>query len=204
VEYIIKPQEIEEKSMEIISRLIGQLEIPLAEQAIVKRIVHTTGDPEYAKLVKIHPRATEAAFAAMKAGRDIFTDVRMVLTGINKKKLAVYGGTVHCAIDDLIVADAAAVSGETRAITAMKHFGEKLHGSMVAIGNAPTALFQLLKMVDYGIKPALIVGTPVGFVGAKESKELLVTYDIPFVTVTGYKGGSAVAAAAINALLLQL
>jgi precorrin-8X/cobalt-precorrin-8 methylmutase len=204
MDYIVKPHEIEEKSMEIINGLIGTLEIPPAEQAIVKRIVHTTGDPEYAKLVKIHPKATEAAFQAIKNGGDIFTDVRMVLTGINKKKLAVFGGIVHCAIDDPVVADAAAISGETRAITAMKHFGEKIHGSIVAIGNAPTALFQLLKMVDAGIKPALIVGTPVGFVGAKESKELLETYDIPFVTVTGYKGGSAVAAATINALLFQL
>ncbi|MDW7673760.1 MAG: precorrin-8X methylmutase [Bacillota bacterium] len=204
MEYIIDPKEIEKRSMEIISDLIGPLDNTVEEQAIIKRIIHTTGDPEYRHVIKIHPEAVANGLEALRQGSKIYTDVRMVLTGINKKKLAQLNSSVECGIDREDVIATALKTGETRAITAMKLFGEQLHDSVVAIGNAPTALFQLLKLVDEGIRPKLIVGTPVGFVGAKESKELLETYDIPYITVAGFKGGSAVAAAAVNALLLQL
>lgn len=205
MDYIVDPQEIERKSMEIISGLIGPLNCSPEEEAIVKRIVHTTGDPEYAKLIRIHPQAIQAGLTALRAGCTIFTDVNMVLTGINKGRMSKHHIQANCAIAHEQVVQIAKETGETRAITAMKYFGEQLTGSIVAIGNAPTALFQLLKMIDdQEVRPALIIGTPVGFVGAAESKELLVKYDVPYVTVTGYKGGSAVAAAAINALMIQL
>ncbi len=205
MDYIVDPQEIESKSMEIISGLIGPLNCSPEEEAIVKRIVHTTGDPEYAKLIRIHPQAIQAGLTALRAGCTIFTDVNMVLTGINKGRMAKHHIQAKCAIAHEQVVQIAKETGETRAITAMKYFGEQLTGSIVAIGNAPTALFQLLKMIDdQEVRPALIIGTPVGFVGAAESKELLIKYDVPYVTVTGYKGGSGVAAAAINALMIQL
>lgn len=204
MEYIVDPQQIERKSMAIIADLITIEKIPQERQGVVKRIVHTTGDPEYASLVQFHPKAVEAAMNALRNSAIIYTDVNMVLTGINKKNLRTLNCNVFCAIDNEDVLKKSLASGETRAMTAMQYFGKKIQNNIVAIGNAPTALFQILKMVDQGIKPALIVGTPVGFVGAKESKELLCTYDIPYITVTGFKGGSAVAAAVINGLMIQV
>ena len=151
----------------------------------------------------MHPEAIDRAIEALKAGAHIYTDVEMVRTGINKKKLASFGGEVHCLVADPDVAVRAKAEGITRSMVAMRQFGKDLDGNIVAIGNAPTALFEVLRLVrEEGIRPACIVGIPVGFVGAAESKAALAENGIvPYITVEGTKGGSPIAAAAINALM---
>jgi precorrin-8X/cobalt-precorrin-8 methylmutase len=201
--YITDPMAIEERSMEIIAPYLATLNLTPEATKVFSRIIHAAGDPEYSKVIEIHPEAIAAGCAALAGGCDIFCDVEMVRTGINKRRLAEYGGTVHCLIGDEQVAATAKELGITRSMVAMRTFGEKLHGAIVAIGNAPTALFELLNMMkDTTIRPALIIGVPVGFVGAAESKDVLAaTCPVPYITVRGNKGGSPIAAATTNALL---
>lgn len=201
--YITEPMAIEERSMEIIAPHLAGLDLTPEAVKIFSRIIHAAGDPEYSKVIEIHPEAIQAGCNALAAGCDIFCDVEMVRTGINKIRLAEYGGTVHCLIGDKQVAETAKGLGITRSMVAMRTFGERLHGSIVAIGNAPTALFEVLKMMEEtNIRPALIIGVPVGFVGAAESKDFLAeTSPVPYITVRGNKGGSPIAAATTNALL---
>jgi len=203
MKYITEPMAIEERSMEIIAPYLANLDLSPEAVKVFSRIIHAAGDPEYAKVIGIHPEAIEAGCRALAAGRDIFCDVEMVRTGINKTRLAEFGGTVHCHIGDEQVAITAKALGITRSMAAMRTFGEKLHGSIVAIGNAPTALFEILNiMKNTNIRPALIIGVPVGFVGAAESKDFLVeTSPVPYITVHGSKGGSPIAVATTNALL---
>jgi len=203
MKYITEPMVIEERSMEIIAPYLAHL--PLSPEAVkvFSRIIHAAGDPEYSKVIEIHPDAILAGCSALKKGCDIFCDVEMVRTGINKKRLAEFGGAVHCLIGDEQVAITAKELGITRSMVAMRTFGEKLNGAIIAIGNAPTALFEVLSMMkESGIRPALIIGVPVGFVGAAESKDFLAeTSPVPYITVRGNKGGSPIAAATTNALL---
>jgi len=203
MKYITEPMVIEERRMEIIAPYLAHL--PLSPQAVkvFSRIIHAAGDPEYSKVIEIHPDAIAAGCSALKKGCDIFCDVEMVRTGINKKRLAEFGGAVHCLIGDEQVAITAKELGITRSMVAMRTFGEKLNGAIIAIGNAPTALFEVLNMMkETGIRPALIIGVPVGFVGAAESKDFLAeTSPVPYITVRGNKGGSPIAAATTNALL---
>ncbi|MDK2824037.1 MAG: precorrin-8X/cobalt-precorrin-8 methylmutase [Clostridia bacterium] len=204
--YQINPKEIEEKSMKIISDLLGSHDWPPLKKAIIHRIVHTSGDPDYANWIEIHPQAIEAGINALKAGCQIITDVQMVATGINKNALNKLGVESKCFLNEPEVREVAQKTGETRSMTAFKLAEKKLDGNIIAIGNAPTALFTLLELCKTKkIKPALIIGTPVGFVGAKESKELLMAEaPVPFITVRGTKGGSPIAAAIINALTYSL
>lgn len=204
--YITVPAEIEKRSMEIISSYLEKYRLSPEETKVYSRIIHASGDPEYAAVIHMHKDAIAAARQAFLKGCDIYTDVEMVRTGINKKKLASYGGSVHCLIADEHVAEFAKREGITRSMAAMRTFGEKLNHSIVAIGNAPTALFELLNLMETTtIRPALIVGVPVGFVGASESKQQMETASpVPFITVRGNKGGSPIAAAVINALLYML
>ena len=205
MDYITAPEEIERRSMEIIAPHIREFNLSTEETKVYSRIIHAAGDTEYAPIIKIHAKAIEAAKVALQGGADIFTDVEMVRTGINKRKLATLGGEVHCLVADEKVARLAKEQGITRSMAAMRTFGEKLNGAIVAIGNAPTALFEVLSMVEEGIRPAVIIGTPVGFVGAAESKEKLVAQKIiPYITVQGTKGGSSIAVAAINAIMYML
>lgn len=202
MEYITDPFLIEQKSMEIIRGLLKDFPLSPEEETIVFRVVHTTGDPNYASLVKFHPRAIEAGVSALRAGCNVFTDIKMVKSGINAKKLKTLGGELYCAIDEPQVVDLAKSRGITRSMAAMLHFKERLTDNIVVIGNAPTALFQLLELIEnQNVKPALVIGTPVGFVGAKESKEKLMNSHVPYITITGNKGGSTIAAAITNALL---
>ena len=203
MEYITAPMAIEERSMEIIAPYLANLNLSPEAVKVFSRIIHAAGDPEYSKVIEIHPEAIAAGCAALAAGCDIFCDVEMVRTGINKTRLAENGGTVHCLIGDPEVAATAKQLGITRSMVAMRTFGEKLHGAIVAIGNAPTALFEVLNMMkETNIRPALIIGVPVGFVGAAESKDFLAeTSPVPYITVRGNKGGSPIAAATTNALL---
>ncbi|HEX3032378.1 MAG TPA: precorrin-8X methylmutase [Bacillota bacterium] len=202
MDFITDPKAIENKSMDIIYELIGKMGKTPEEEKIIKRVVHTTGDPEYAKLVEIHPEAVEKGLAALKRGCRVFTDVNMVKTGINAKKLTELGGEALCYINHPEVVAEALRTGETRAMTAMKRVAKEIDGNILAIGNAPTALFVVLEAVKtLGVKPALIVGIPVGFVGAAESKEELVQSGLPYITVRGTKGGSTIAVSVVNALL---
>ncbi|KAB2954186.1 precorrin-8X methylmutase [Heliorestis acidaminivorans] len=205
MEYITNPQAIEDKSMAIIANQLGPLKLSEAEQKVVMRVVHTTGDVDIAPLVKFHPSAVTAGIEALSQGASIYCDVNMVLTGINKKLLQPRGGQLLCAIHDETVIEEAKRTGETRAMTAFRLLAPQFNGAVIAIGNAPTALFELIKAIEAGIcRPALIVGVPVGFVGAAESKELLSTLSVPYITIEGTKGGSTVAVAIINSLLLQM
>ncbi|MBQ1510657.1 MAG: precorrin-8X methylmutase [Selenomonadaceae bacterium] len=206
MDFITDPMEIERRSMEIIKPHLAGLELSEAETKVYSRIIHASGDVEYAPIIRIHPNAIAAAQAAMKAGKNIYTDVEMVRTGINKKKLAALGGEVKCLIADDEVARMAKSEGITRSMAAMRTFGKELEGAIVAIGNAPTALYEVLRLVEEeNILPAVIVGIPVGFVGAADSKELLAKNEkVPYITVEGTKGGSPIAAAAVNAMLYQL
>ena len=206
MDFIKEPMTIENRSMELIAPHLAELHLDERETKLYSRLIHASGDVGYAPITRVHPQAIDAAIAALKRGVDIYTDVEMVRTGINKKKLASFGGTVHCLVADPDVAARAKAEGITRSMVAMRTFGKDMNGSIVAIGNAPTALFEVLRLVrDEGIRPACIVGIPVGFVGAAESKAELAANDIvPYITVEGSKGGSPIAAAAVNALMYMI
>ena len=206
MDFIKEPMTIENRSMELIAPHLAELHLDERETKLYSRLIHASGDVGYAPITRVHPQAIDAAIAALKRGVDIYTDVKMVRTGINKKKLASFGGTVHCLVADPDVAARAKAEGITRSMVAMRTFGKDMDGSIVAIGNAPTALFEVLRLVrEEGIRPACIVGIPVGFVGAAESKAELATNDIvPYITVEGSKGGSPIAAAAVNALMYMI
>lgn len=203
MEIIWNPRAIETRSMEIIESFLADSLFSPREKMVVKRIIHTTGDPQIVELIKFHPQAVDAGIRALSNGAAVYTDVNMLKTGINQKKLAESSGEVFCAIADPAVAQAAQEWAITRAAAAMRLYGPRLDKAVVAIGNAPTALFEVLDLVEQGVcRPALIVGTPVGFVGAAESKELLVAQDvIPSISLVGTRGGSPIAVSIINALL---
>ena len=206
MDFIKQPMEIENKSMEIIAPYLKGLYLDEAETRVYSRIIHAAGDVDYAPLIHIHPKAIAAAQKALQAGCNIYTEVEMVRTGINKRKLAQFGGEVHCLIADPEVAALAKAKGITRSMAAMRTFGHALDGAVVAIGNAPTALYEVLRLAaEEDIRPAAIIGIPVGFVGAADSKrQLAANRDIPYITVEGTKGGSPIAAAAVNAIMYLL
>ena len=203
MDFIKEPMAIENRSMELIAPHLEGLNLDERATKVYSRLIHASGDVGYAPITRVHPEAIDCAIEALKSGAHIYTDVEMVRTGINKKKLASFGGEVHCLVADADVAVRAKELGITRSMVAMRQFGKALDGSIVAIGNAPTALFEVLRMVrEERIRPACIVGIPVGFVGAAESKvELAENGIVPYITVEGTKGGSPIAAAAINALM---
>jgi precorrin-8X/cobalt-precorrin-8 methylmutase len=197
--------DIEKKSFEIIDSEIGSHDYDELQWAIVRRVIHATADFDFSGRGKIlfHKKAIESAFAAIKNKCTIVTDVDMVLAAINKKSLADLGLRTACYISDSKVAEEARKSGRTRSETAMRHAAKDMDGGIVAIGNAPTALYEVISMIREGVtKPALVVGIPVGFVFAPESKEELAKMDVPFITNIGRKGGSPAASSIMNAILL--
>ncbi|AEG59183.1 precorrin-8X methylmutase [Desulforamulus ruminis] len=200
-EIIWNPREIEQESMRQVKALLAGTHFTPGEGAVVSRLVHTSGDPDLAGQVRFHQRAVAAGREALRRGAHIYTDVTMLTAGINGNRLAQLGGEIHCAVHQPEVAQEAKERGITRSAVAMEKFGNRLRDQVVAIGNAPTALFTLLQMMDQGLKPALVVGMPVGFVGAARSKELLLEREVPYITLLGTRGGSPLAAATINALL---
>ena len=203
---ITQPMEIENRSFEIIFPYIKNLNLRDDEIKIYSRIIHAAGDVDYAPIIKISATAIESAKAAILRGANIFTDVEMVRTGINKRTLKKFGGEVFCKVADDDVKEIAAAEKITRSMAAMRMFGENLNGSIVAIGNAPTALFEVLRLIhEENILPAVVIGVPVGFVGAADSKAELFAQDkVPFITVEGTKGGSPIAVAVVNAILYLL
>jgi precorrin-8X/cobalt-precorrin-8 methylmutase len=194
-----------EPSMKIIRPIIKDVlqEAPENHAPIIERVVHTTADPEFAKLVVIDEKAVEAGVTAIKSGAKIVTDVQMVKAGINPTRIKKFGGQILSYLDDERVIELAKKESLTRSAAAIRlAVKDGLDNSIVAIGNAPTAAFELSKAVKQGLtKPALIIATPVGYVGAAESKEEVTTLPVPFVVIRGPKGGSALAVAVVNALL---
>ena len=204
--FIQDPNEIEKLSMALIAPYLTGMNLEEAEIKVFSRVIHAAGDPDYANHIRIQPGAIDAAIAAIRGGADVFCDVEMVRTGISKKTLAQYGGQVQCLIADPAVAVLAKEQGITRSMAAFRTFGHKLDGAVVAVGNAPTALFELFRLMEEeNVRPAVVIGVPVGFVGAAESKELLAEKsNAPFITVLGNKGGSPIAASILNAVLYMM
>jgi precorrin-8X/cobalt-precorrin-8 methylmutase len=198
------PQEIEVESFRRIEAQVGAHDLPPEVWSVVRRMIHTSADLEYLQTVRVHPRAIPAGVAALKQGCLVGTDTRMLLAGISSGRLGRLGVETFCLLDDPEVAQAAARQGTTRAAVALERSLPRLAGGIVAIGNAPTALLRLLELLDAGAPPpALVVGLPVGFVNAAESKEALTRQNCPYITALGPKGGSAVAAAVLNALAIM-
>lgn len=202
---IMKPTDIEKKSFEIITAELGARTFPEGQSEVVKRVIHTTADFDYAENLCFSEDAISAAKTALSAGATIVTDTTMALSGINKNVLAELGASVHCFMADPEVAAEAKARGVTRAAISME-YASKLPGSVIfVVGNAPTALIRLHELIEAGIcKPALVVGVPVGFVNVVESKELFIGGKTPYIIARGRKGGSNVAAAIINALQYQI
>ena len=192
-------------SMKIIRKELGSAldNVPDNKAAVIERVVHTTADPEFAELLIISEGATEAGVAAIKSGANIITDVKMVKAGINEQRVRRFGGKTLTYIDSPQAIKIAENETLTRAAAAMRlavNYG--VDGDIILIGNAPTAAFELADAVKKGkARPALIVATPVGYIGAAESKEVVATLSVPHITNRGRKGGSAVAVAVFNALL---
>ena len=204
--FIKDPSEIENRSMALIAPYLQGLNLDDRHTKVFSRVIHAAGDPDYANHIRIHPAAIDAAITAIRKGADVFCDVEMVRTGISKKTLAQYGGQVQCLIADPAVATLAKEQGITRSMAAFRTFGHQLDGAVVAVGNAPTALFELFRLMEEeNVRPAVVIGVPVGFVGAAESKDLLQEKsNAPYITVLGNKGGSPIAASILNALLYMM
>lgn len=201
----VKPAEIEKRSFEIITAELGGRTFPPEIAPIVKRVIHTSADFEYADNLVFSEGAVQRAMAAIQNGAHIVTDTSMVQAGVNKKTLAQFSGEVHCFIADADVAAEAKQRGVTRSTVSMEHAAKLDVPLLFAIGNAPTALIELARLVKAGrLKPELIIGVPVGFVNVVESKELIMQSGVPYIVARGRKGGSNIAAAIVNALLYQL
>lgn len=196
--------EIEEKSMEIIQNSFKNVDFTDQELTVAKRIIHTTGDVSYSEIIKFQNDFIKNSLEALKSGGKIYTDTNMTKAGINKKSLEKLGLEVVCYVSDEDVFKLAKKNNTTRSQAAIeKAINEGI--KIFSIGNAPTALFKLLEEVDKDkVDPDFIIGVPVGFVGAAESKEELRKYSIPQITTVGNKGGSNVAASIINALMYML
>ncbi|MDO5714280.1 MAG: precorrin-8X methylmutase [Tissierellia bacterium] len=202
--YEKKPMKIENKSMDIIDTVMGDVNFSEDELLVVKRMIHTTGDFEYRKIIEFQNNFIKIAKEAFKNGVSLYTDTKMAYQGINKPALEKSNSTVRFFIDDEDVREKAKEKETTRSACAIEKAVDKGIEGFV-IGNAPTALFRLLELVQEGkANPKFIIGVPVGFVGAAESKELLRTFDIPGISTIGTKGGSNVAASIVNALLYMV
>lgn len=201
----IKPIDIEKRSFEIITDILGNRAFLSEEEPVIKRVIHTTADFDYADNLVFSKDAVRKGLLALKNGCDIVTDTQMVKSGINKNILEKLGGKVHCFMSDEDVKNEAKERDITRAFVSMERAAKLNKPCIFAIGNAPTALISLKELIDKKkIDPALIIGVPVGFVNVVESKELIMSSDIPFIVAKGRKGGSNVAAAICNALLYQI
>ena len=198
-------QQIYETSLSLIRPEIREVidAAPKSHVPVIERVVHTTADPDFARLLVISDAAVAAGVAAIKAGAKIVTDVEMVKAGINENRLKQFGCKILNYVNDERAFQIANTESTTRAVAAMRlAVNDNLNGAVVLIGNAPTAAFELAKAVQQNAaKPSLIVATPVGYVGAAESKEAISKLPVPFIIVKGKKGGSTIAVAVFNALL---
>ncbi|MEG2928447.1 MAG: precorrin-8X methylmutase [Oscillospiraceae bacterium] len=201
----IKPMDIEKRSFEIITQELGGRAIDPQNELVIKRVIHTSADFDYADNLCFSENAVKIGIDGLKNGCDIVTDTQMAKAGINKTILTALGGQVHCFIQDEDVAQRAKQIETTRSAISMQKAAELQKPCIFAIGNAPTALIQLEELIKSGkINPILIIGVPVGFVNVVESKEIIMEAGVPYIVARGRKGGSNVAAAICNALLYQI
>lgn len=201
----IKPMDIEKRSFEIITEILGDRKLDPRNELVIKRAIHTSADFDYADNLVFSEDAVAKGIEALKNGCDIVTDTQMARSGINKTILGKLGGTVHCFMADEDVAAEAKQRGVTRAMVSMEKAAKLPKPCIFAIGNAPTALIILDELIKKGeLSPALIIGVPVGFVNVVESKELIIASDVPHIVARGRKGGSNIAAAICNAMLYQI
>lgn len=201
------PGDIERTSMSIIAAELAERNIilPPEHEAVVKRVIHTTADFDYAENLRFTSRAAELGQAALRRGIPIVTDTNMAKAGVSKPSLKTLGCELHCFMADPEVAMLAKEQGLTRAAVSMEKAARELPGAILAVGNAPTALLRIAELIAEGLRPALVIGVPVGFVNVEESKEILFAAceacGVPAIAAMGRKGGSNVAAAICNALL---
>ncbi len=206
IEFVL-PGEIEKRSFEIISEELEkrQIVLPKEQESVTKRVIHTSADFDYAETMCYSDHAVEIAKELILKGADIVTDTNMALAGINKRILASFGGEAHCFMADPDVAQLARERQVTRATISMEKAAAIEKPVIFAVGNAPTALIELHKMITEGrYQPAFIIGVPVGFVNVVPAKELIMETEVPYIINRGRKGGSNVAAAICNAILYQL
>jgi precorrin-8X/cobalt-precorrin-8 methylmutase len=196
---------IEDGSFAIIDSEAGPHQFSPSEWQVVRRVIHATADFEFKDLMRFHPDAVRTGIDALRSGCPVVVDVKMITAGLNEDRLKVYGCSTHCFISDNDVIGAAKAANGTRAIEAMRkaHRRGLLNGAIVAVGNAPTALLETARLVEEAdARPALVIGVPVGFVSAAESKEAALRLSTPYIVARGRKGGSTIAVAIIHALLL--
>ena len=197
----IGPLEIEAESFRIIESEIGPTPFTEEEFAVVRRCIHATGDFSFAENMQFHPQAIKAALTALQNGKNILVDVNMAASGVSKALLKKFGGKVICRVAEAETVAKAAASNMTRSEAAVERALQDNIG-IIAVGNAPTALLKTMELIEQGLfTPDLIIGVPVGFVNAVESKAILASKPYPFITSLGRKGGTPVAVAAVNALL---
>lgn len=198
----MKPIEIEQSSMNMIDSEMGVWLGSPEELPIVKRVIHTTADFDFAANMRFSRDAVEIVRDALKSGTTIVTDTNMAATGINKSACGRFGVEVICRMADPAICEEAQARSTTRAAVSMEAAARLTPNAVFAIGNAPTALIRLCELIDEGkCLPALVIGVPVGFVNVVESKERLMATNIPYITAVGRKGGSPVASSIVNALL---
>ena len=201
------PADIERTSMQIITKELEErhIRIPRENLAVVKRVIHTTADFEYAETLHFTENAVQKAIEALHNGATVITDTNMALAGVSKPGLKKLNGEALCFMADPAVAQSAKESGTTRAVAAMHKAAKEYPGAILAVGNAPTALFAIAEEIENGLRPALVIGVPVGFVNVIESKENIFAvcekYHVPAIVAFGRKGGSTIAAAVCNALI---
>lgn len=202
----VRPEEIERRSMEIIEKELRKeyhYEPEPEKAAVIKRVIHTTADFGYIETLTFSEDVIRRAHEALRAGTKIVTDTAMAMSGINKKRLAAFGGSVICHMQEEDVAEEAKRRGVTRASVSMERTAGTGEDYIYAIGNAPTALVTLYDLIrERRLNPKLIIGVPVGFVNVVEAKELILTLDVPYIVARGRRGGSNVAASIVNALLI--
>ena len=205
IKYVL-PAEIERESMRIIAQELAShgIVLPQETEAVVKRVIHTTADFDYAENLRFTVDAVSKAVEALRSGRTVITDTNMAKAGISKAALKQLSCEVYCFMADSKVAETAKAHGTTRAVSAMQKAAKEYPEAVFAVGNAPTALLELCKRIQDGLRPALVIAVPVGFVNVVESKrrifQLCMDSGIPCIAAMGRKGGSNVAAAIYNAL----
>ena len=201
----IKPMDIEKRSFQIITETLGDRVLDPENELVIKRVIHTTADFDYAESLCFSEHAVTRGIEALRGGCDIVTDTQMGKAGINKTVLGRLGGQVHCFMSDPDVAEEAKARGVTRAMVSMERAAALEKPCIFAIGNAPTALVSLCSLITAGkLAPVLVIGVPVGFVNVVESKERIMAAGGPYIVARGRKGGSNVAAAICNAMLYQI
>lgn len=210
MQYIKNPMKIEERSMEMIQEIIDEIRPGykfngIIEEKIIKRCIHTTADFEYLDILKISDTAIENIVDSLKNNATIYTDTNMALSGINKRKLDALGCEYKCLVAEEETATLAKEKSITRSMAAVEIAAKKPGRKLFVLGNAPTALYKVMEMIDNNkLEADAVVGVPVGFVGAAESKDELEKTNIPYIISKGRKGGSNLAAAIVNAILYSM